>query len=94
MAVQETRDPSDRVFLLVRIERHAFRGVSPVRRDVAGFGQHQGGAGGRELSEMHEMPITDDTVHGGKLRHRCDHNPVRQTDAAQRQRGEEVRCHD
>ena len=86
------RDPRDRRDLRVGPQTQVAVTDAPFRRDRRRFGEDEAEAARRELPEMHDVPIVGDAIGRRVLAHRRDHGAIAQRDAAQRERGEELRA--
>ena len=62
---------------------------APGGLDRGGFGEDQPGTADGELGEVREVPVAGHAVGGRVLAHRRDRHAVRDSDAAQVQRGEQ-----
>jgi len=92
LSPQEVDDRAPGVDLRVLPEAAVARADPSARLDRGRLGQDQPGSAARARAEMHEMPRARAPVRTGRVRaHGAHRDPVRQRDAAQPERLEEVR---
>ena len=64
---------------------------APARLDMGCFGEHEPGAADGARAEVDQMPVLGHAVVGRVLAHGRDHDPVAQSDRAERDRLEQMR---
>ena len=88
LAVQESRDASQKLDVLVFPDAQVVRCDAPACCHRRGLRANQPGAAHRAATQMYQVPIAGESVAGGVLAHGRNRDPVAQSDLAD---GE--RCH-
>src|SRR5688572_29526797 len=90
LAVEEVRDPRERLNVLVSPDAQIAWRDSAFRGDRGRLDKDEGCAADGATAEMDEVPVVRKSVTSGILAHGRHHDAIAESDTADRQRAEEV----